>query len=169
MTLENPTIVRHGDGYRLVYEEVYATDIADLWHAVTNPERLARWMDAYRGDLALGGEWTVGDGEPWGRGRVTACSAPHSFTTTWQSGDEASTDLVVRLVPTDGGTLLTLEHTGVASIFRGTGWHVYLEQLQRLVVAPETTFTEEQWQARFMQLRGEYETRFGALRSQSLR
>lgn len=166
MTLDNPTITPDGDTYRLVYEDVYATDIDDLWNAVTDAERLGRWMAVYRGDLSLGGEWTAqdGDGEPWSRGRVTSCDAPHSFTTTWQAEQEDPTDLVVRLAPSDGGTRLTLEHTGVTSIFYGAGWQVYLEQLRQLIAAPESTFSEEQWQQRFGELRGEYDIRFGALR-----
>jgi len=70
MSLHNPTIEKHGDTFRMVYDEVYRTDIDDLWQAVTTPERLARWMADYTGDLRLGGIWHVAsDGESWGRGR----------------------------------------------------------------------------------------------------
>ena len=77
MTLGAPRITRDGDRYHLEYSEVYATDIDDLWSAVTTTERLSRWMATYRGDLREGGAWEVlgSDGEVWCRGVVTSCGA----------------------------------------------------------------------------------------------
>ncbi len=39
-------------------EDVYDTDIDDLWEACTTPERLARWMAELSGDLRVGGTTT---------------------------------------------------------------------------------------------------------------
>jgi uncharacterized protein YndB with AHSA1/START domain len=36
-------------------EDVYDTDIDDLWTACTDPERLARWLAKVSGDLRVGG------------------------------------------------------------------------------------------------------------------
>ena len=36
-------------------EDVFDTDIADLWSAITEPGRLARWIAAVDGDLRIGG------------------------------------------------------------------------------------------------------------------
>ena len=36
-------------------EDVYDTDIEDLWDACTDPERLARWIAKVSGDLRVGG------------------------------------------------------------------------------------------------------------------
>ena len=36
-------------------ENVYDTDLADLWSAITEPDRLARWVATVEGDLRLGG------------------------------------------------------------------------------------------------------------------
>src|SRR5487761_2751620 len=36
-------------------EELYKTDIRDLWEACTSPERLARWLAQVSGDLKVGG------------------------------------------------------------------------------------------------------------------
>lgn len=163
----NPIIEKHDDRYRLVYDEVYATDIDDLWDAVTTRERLARWMADYTGDLRLGGTWEVADsgGEAaWGRGTITACDAPHSFTTTWHATGEDPTELVVRLKPVDGGTRLVLEHSGVQSIFYGAGWETYLERLGRLVADADADLGgEDAWQARFDALKPAYQARFDAL------
>ncbi|GAA3923464.1 SRPBCC family protein [Microbacterium invictum] len=163
----NPLIEKHDDRYRLVYDEVYATGIDDLWDAVTTRDRLARWMADYTGDLRLGGTWEVAssDGEgTWGRGTITACDAPRSFTTTWHATGEEPTELVVRLEPVDGGTRLLLEHTGIQSIFYGAGWQAYLEQLTRHVADADAELGgEDAWQARFAELKPQYDARFGAL------
>ena len=36
-------------------EDIYDTDIDDLWEACTTPERLARWIAEVSGDLRVGG------------------------------------------------------------------------------------------------------------------
>jgi len=38
-------------------EDRYDTDIDDLWSALTEPGRLARWYGEVEGDLRLGGEY----------------------------------------------------------------------------------------------------------------
>lgn len=163
----NPVIEKHDDRYRLVYDEVYATDIDDLWDAVTTTARLARWMADYTGDLRLGGTWEVADSgsdEVWGRGTVTACDAPRSFTTTWHAVGEEPTELVVRLEPAGDGTRLVLDHAGLQSIFYGAGWQTHLEQLARLVEDPAGDVRgEDAWQARFTELKPVYQARFDAL------
>lgn len=166
MTLQDPRIERHGEGFRLVYDDVYATDIDDLWDAITDPARLARWMAVYTGELALAGEWRVANPgeEPWGRGVVTACDPPRAFTTTWQAEDEPETILDVRLEPAPGGTRLVLTHDGVRSVLYGAGWQVHLEQLAQHAADPGADpWGEDAWQSRFDALRGPYDERFGAL------
>lgn len=159
----NPDIQKTGETYRLVYDEVYATDIDDLWQAVTTRERLARWMADYSGDLRLGGTWQVAsEGEPWCTGTETACEPGRSFTTTWHASEEEPTELVVLLEPVAGGTRLVLEHTGIQSIFYGAGWQTYLERLAS-DVAGEEVGGEDAWQARFTELRPAYDERFGSL------
>jgi len=162
----NPIIERTGDRYRLVYDETYATDLDDLWQAVTDQARLARWMALYSGDLRLGGTWQVASdddpGTPWATGTVTACDPPHSFTTTWHATGEEPTDLVVRLEPVDSGTRLVLAHTGIQSIFYGAGWQTYLERLTDDLAGREVG-GEDAWQARFAALKPVYDERFGAI------
>jgi uncharacterized protein YndB with AHSA1/START domain len=40
-------------------EDRYATGIDDLWSALTEPGRLARWYGEVDGDLRPGGEWQI--------------------------------------------------------------------------------------------------------------
>ena len=167
MTLGAPRITRDGDRYHLEYSEVSATDIDDLWSAVTTAERLSRWMATYRGDLREGGAWEVlgSDGEVWCRGVVTACTPPQSFTTTWHAVGEDPTELMVSLAPDAAGTRLTLSHHGIQSILYGAGWQTYLELLAQGLAALDAVLVDDAaWDARFAQLRPVYDERFAALR-----
>src|ERR1700760_529181 len=50
--------LRTGDGRGVVrMEDRFDTDIGDLWSALTDPGRLARWLGECEGDLRLGGEF----------------------------------------------------------------------------------------------------------------
>jgi uncharacterized protein YndB with AHSA1/START domain len=56
-------------------EDEFETDVADLWSALTTPERLARWLGEVEGDFRLGGEFRAHFfASGWeGTGRVEAC------------------------------------------------------------------------------------------------
>src|SRR6266508_4517330 len=50
--------LRSADGKGIVrMEDRYDTDIDDLWSALTDPARLARWIGEVEGDLRVGGEF----------------------------------------------------------------------------------------------------------------
>ena len=58
-------------------EDVYSTDIDDLWNACTTPERLARWIAEVTGDLRVGGAIHATFTSTWtGSGRIDVCDAP---------------------------------------------------------------------------------------------
>src|ERR1700680_1764405 len=68
--------LRSADGKGVVrMQDRFDTDIDDLWSALTDPLRLARWMGEVEGDLRLGGEFRARFFyRGWeGRGRVEAC------------------------------------------------------------------------------------------------
>jgi uncharacterized protein YndB with AHSA1/START domain len=50
--------LRSADGKGIVrMQDRFGTGIDDLWSALTDPRRLARWMGEVEGDLRLGGEF----------------------------------------------------------------------------------------------------------------
>lgn len=61
MTTEQRQItgtVREHDGAAVVRMEArYPTDIDDLWSAITEPDRLSRWVAEVPGDLREGGQF----------------------------------------------------------------------------------------------------------------
>lgn len=52
--------LQSADGKGIVrMENRYDTDIDDLWSALTDPRRLARWIAEVDGDLRPGGEFSA--------------------------------------------------------------------------------------------------------------
>ena len=74
------TVTRTGDTAEASFDRVYDTDAADLWRAVTDPERLARWFAPVEGDLRAGGSFTIRFDDNAVPGcRLTTCDAPRGF------------------------------------------------------------------------------------------
>jgi len=89
-----------------VARRTYATEQADLWDALTNPERLPRWFMPISGDLEEGGRYQL---EGNASGVVERCAEPDSFALTWEMGPMVSW-LEVKLSPAASGTTLELIH-----------------------------------------------------------
>ncbi|MEZ5179873.1 MAG: SRPBCC family protein [Acidimicrobiales bacterium] len=89
-----------------VARRTYATDAADLWEAVTAPERLPRWFLPVSGDLQVGGRYQL---EGNAGGVIERCDEPRSFAVTWEMQDRVSW-LTITLSPVEGGTTLELVH-----------------------------------------------------------
>ena len=85
----------------------YATDIDDLWDAVTSAERIPRWFLPVEGELKVGGRYQlVGNAG----GTVQRCDPPRGFDATWEFGGSISW-IEVRLTPEgDGHTRFELAH-----------------------------------------------------------
>src|SRR6266702_4662078 len=71
--------LRSADGRGVVrMEDRFDTAIGDVWSALTDPGRLARWLGEVEGDLRPGGEYRFrffASGSE-GTGRVEACEPP---------------------------------------------------------------------------------------------
>lgn len=93
----------------IVATRVYATDVDDLWDALTNAPRLEQWFLPVSGDLSEGGNFQF---EGNAGGEIRECAAPGHLVVTWRMGDDTSLlDLKLAAVDADR-TELTLEHTG---------------------------------------------------------
>ena len=84
--------LRSADGNGVVrIEDRYDTDIDDLWLALTDPGRLARWYGQVDGDLRLGGEFYqyIESNDVDATGRVEACEPPRRLLVTTRETDES--------------------------------------------------------------------------------
>ncbi|HEX5089658.1 MAG TPA: SRPBCC family protein [Nocardioides sp.] len=136
-------------------EDVYATDIADLWDACTTPERLARWIAGVTGDLRAGGVIHATFTSTWsGPGRIEVCEAPSHLLLTMEPGTDDETEIEVWLVEDGDKTHLVVEERGLPLEHlpgHGAGWQAHLEDLGRSLAGEPSV-----WRARWDELSPTY-------------
>ena len=115
----------HGEEVSVQIRRTYDAAIADVWSALTDPDRMKRWFLPISGDLRAGGNFQL---EGNAGGDIIACEPPHLLKVTF-GGPTSLVEL--RLSPeTEDRTSLELEHTvpiefaqsGAGSLFVGPGW-----------------------------------------------
>src|SRR4051795_9757826 len=97
--------LRAVDGVGVVrIEDRYDTAIDDLWSALTDPVRLARWYGQVEGDLRPGGEFRArvlaSEGE--GPGRVDVCEPPRRLRVTSKEADAPDEEVIEATLIADG-------------------------------------------------------------------
>jgi len=132
-----------GEAYTVEIARRYDADVEDVWEAITDPERLARWLKPITGDLRRGGTYELEGGE---HGEILHCEPPRALRVTWMFGPEAdawpgTSEVEVRLTPAQSaGTDVRLVHA--ASVGEpmfptygpgagGVGWDLMLLSLAR--------------------------------------
>ena len=129
-------------------EDVYDTDIEDLWEACTTPERLARWIAQVEGDPSLGGTVHATFTSSWtGPVRIDVCDRPHRVLLTMEPGTEDETVLEAWLDEEGDKTRLVVEERGLPLAqlhFYGAGWQAHLEDLRRSL-SDEPSVWKERW------------------------
>ncbi|MCS0499688.1 SRPBCC domain-containing protein [Protaetiibacter mangrovi] len=142
--------LREEGGLGVVHvEDVYATGIDDLWSAITDPERLARWVVRIEGELRVGGEFTAAFTSGWrGMGVVEVCEAPHRLQVrTWEPGG-VTTTIEALLTPEGAGTRLVIEDRGLPLeeyAAHGAGWQAHVEDLAAYLAGRVPRSWEERW------------------------
>jgi uncharacterized protein YndB with AHSA1/START domain len=114
-----------GEEVCVVIRRTYDAAVADVWSALTAPDRMKRWFLPVSGDLRVGGSFEL---EGNADGDILACEPPHLLRVTF-GGPTSLVEL--RLSPeTEDRTSLQLEHTvpieiaqsGAGALFVGPGW-----------------------------------------------
>ena len=128
--------LRSADGHGVVrIEDRYDTGIDDLWSALIDPDRVARWYGRVEGDLRLGGEFRLFvDGSGWdGAGRVEACEPPQRLQVRTKESTEPYEEVIEATLTPDGDqTILVIEARGMPLdkvAFYGAGWQLHAEDL----------------------------------------
>ena len=153
--------LRSADGTGVVrIEDRYHTDIEDLWTALTDPSRLARWYGQVEGDLRPGGEFRlhVEPADMDSTGRVEACEPPRRLLVTTRETDESYQrgrgappydETIEATLAADGDqTILVIEVRGMPLdkiAFYGAGWQIHAETLAAYLAGRERGDTEARW------------------------
>lgn len=112
----------------------FETTVEDLWSALTEPDRLARWLGEVEGDLRPGGEfrahWSASGWE--GTCRVEACEPARRLLLHTSSDDEPDGVVEAMLTAHGDGTVLVIEDRGLPLdqlAAYGAGDQIHLEDL----------------------------------------
>ena len=153
--------LRSADGKGIVrMEDRYDTDMDDLWSALTDPGRLARWIGEVEGDLRLGGEFRAHFfASGWeGTGRVEACEPPHRLLLLTRDPDQPYELVTEATLTADGDqTVLVVEERGMPIDLLaayGAGNQVHVEDLAAHIAGRERS---EDAEARWEQLLPTYQ------------
>ena len=129
--------------------DLFDTTIDDLWSAITDRDRAARWIGELDGDLSLGGTFTARLTSHWeGAARVDECDAPRRLLVTMRPGEVEETVFEAWLAEVDGGTDLVIEERGLplARISaHGAGWQAHVEDLAAHVAGRTPNPWEQRW------------------------
>lgn len=129
----------------------FATTPEDLWQAITDPARLARWIAVVEGDLRVGGvvhqRYTSG----WeGDSVIEVCDPPRELVIAGTDEEYGlTTRLTARITPDGEGAILHVEDAGLPLDdvhFHAGGWQVHLEDLVLLL---ERDLDSTDWRGRW--------------------
>lgn len=114
-----------GERVSVLLRRGYDAPIDDVWDAVTQPDRIKRWLMPISGELRVGGSFQL---EGNAGGEILTCEPPRLLKVTFGG----PTSIVeVRLTPDgDHDTVLELEHSvgieiaqsGAGAMYVGPGW-----------------------------------------------
>ena len=130
-------VTRQDDGrQRLEFRRSWPDPIDDVWAALTEPDRLARWIGTYEGTRAPGGTGTFTMtqeeeqvGEPM---TITECDPPRRLVVQWTQQETEDWRVDLDLWSEGGRTWLRFAQVFPADADVADfamGWHWYLDKL----------------------------------------
>ena len=113
-----------GEIVAVTLQRHYPAEVADVWQAITDPDRVRRWFLPLSGDLREGGNFQL---EGHAGGDILRCEPPGHLVVTF-GGESSIVDVV--LSGDEDQTLLQLTHSvpielagsGAGALYVGPGW-----------------------------------------------
>jgi uncharacterized protein YndB with AHSA1/START domain len=136
-------------------EDRFDTGADDLWSALTEPRRLARWIGDVEGDLRLRGEFRARLSDAGDRtGRVEACEPQRRLLVRLrdpdaQPGQPAETTIEATLIASGEQTTLVVEQGGLPLELLaayGAGVQIHVENLAAHLAGEELGDQEPRWE-----------------------
>ena len=126
----------------------FPVTLEDLWDAVTNAERIRRWLLPISGELELGGRFELKGNAS---GEITACERPSHLACTWEFAGDVSWVEVRCSADGAGAVRLELIHTAHLSPHwdeygpgaAGVGWELALLGLALHLEQPDEPQLDE--------------------------
>jgi uncharacterized protein YndB with AHSA1/START domain len=149
-TVEDEGVVRMRDRFD--------SGIDDVWSALTDPDRLARWLGEVEGDLRVGGEFRAHFlASGWkGTGRIEACDPPQRLLVLTRDEDEPDAEfghaLEVVLAADGDATRIVWEERGIPESLLaayGAGIQVHVEDLASHLAGGERCDANGRFEALF--------------------
>jgi uncharacterized protein YndB with AHSA1/START domain len=143
--------LRSADGKGVVrMQDRFDTGIDDVWSALTDPSRLARWIGEVEGDLRLGGEFRFhfSASGSQGTGRVDACEPLRRLLLTMALGQPDEDVVEVTLAADGDQTVLVWEERGMPLDLLaayGAGVQIHVEDLAAHLAGRERGDAEARW------------------------
>jgi uncharacterized protein YndB with AHSA1/START domain len=137
----------------IALQRVYRAEVADVWEAITDQERLSRWFMPVTGDLKSGGSYQL---EGNAGGKILFCEPPSRLKVTWILGAQLNegdiSEVEVNLTSL-GAEQTKLELTHIATVPAefwdnfgpgavGVGWDLSLIGLGRYLSGQRLTAEE---------------------------
>lgn len=165
MSDEYAQLLRNGIHVDVELRRRYSAGVAEVWEALTSPDRLARWLAPLSGDLHEGGRFRIDfdadDAAQQVHGTITECRAPRRLAVTWEIHGAGTSVAVATLTGSAEGCELLLEHRGLPEGMGagyGAGWHAYGEALAAELAGDVAAPWDDRWAA----LLPQYRDRMGA-------
>jgi uncharacterized protein YndB with AHSA1/START domain len=139
MTDAFAVLIPTGDTASVQLVRDFSTDAADLWEAVSTPERVSRWFGRVEGGFAVGSPFTLHFDEGTADFEVVTCAPPSGASVRWKRSDGSSLVTVAVASTGTSSSRLVLDHVEVplADAARyATGWHWHLSGLRVEVEGP---------------------------------
>lgn len=149
-----------GDRCGVRFERRYDAKPDEIWSALTEPERLGRWLaDVAELELRVGGRfllrWHESDATQETDGTILALEPNRLLELNWTYPGEPDSVARFELQPDGDGTVLILDHRGLppgAIAGYGAGWHSHLDSLDAHLHGGQAD-----WSTRFQELGPAYE------------